>query len=198
MGIRGQYKNKTCRACGCSEPVKARGFCLRHYARLNRKGSIEVNSKSSKGMDFLRGLCGGTADDCVIWPFRISMYGYPILSWRGKSYRANRVVCRLAHGKPESVQMHAAHSCGNSSCVNPSHIRWATAKENISDKRDHGTHFLGARVHNAILDEADVLQILKKLKAGETCASIGREFGVSRAAISKIKSGKNWGHISGD
>lgn len=198
MGFRGQHKNKVCRALGCSEPIKARGCCSRHYARLRLRGSIESNNKASAGMGFLRSLCRGDEDNCIAWPFRLAhTNGYPSLSWRGRSYRAHRVSCRLAHGKPSSPEMHAAHLCGNKECVNPKHLRWSTAKENISDKVRHGTFLQGSRVPTSILDESDILNVVKRLERKETCASIARKFGVSRSTISKIKNGNNWGHISG-
>jgi hypothetical protein len=53
------------------------------------------------------------------------------------------------------------------------------------------------RDRSAKLDEASVLEIVRRLSEGQSCASLGRAFGVTPEAISAIKHGKNWGHVTG-
>ena len=80
-------------------------------------------------------------DGCLLWPFQISTTGYGRLEVNGKKKIASRYVCELAHGEPPTRQHEAAHSCGNSKCVNPKHLRWATHTENEADKLVHGTKY---------------------------------------------------------
>jgi len=47
------------------------------------------------------------------------------------------------------------------------------------------------------LTEDQVLLIWADLQAGQSCASIGRQYGVTPEAISAIKLGKNWSHVTG-
>lgn len=60
-------------------------------------------------------------------------------------------------------------------------------RDNLKVRREAGS---------GILTEAEVVRIKKLLKKGEmTNAEIGRKFGVTSWAISRIKCGKNWKHI---
>ncbi len=86
-------------------------------------------------------------DDCLAWPFALKSDGYGQLMFRGKNTRAHRVMCMLAHGEPPHPGYLACHSCGKGreACVNPRHLRWASAYENMADKITHGTHNRGER-----------------------------------------------------
>lgn len=183
---------KICSQLGCTKLVNALGMCAAHYKRQRLYGDPLANKKRSGNMSWLRNIIKLNSQDCIEWPFFYSVHGYPLLSWRGLTLRAHRVACRLAHGKPQNINLHAAHSCGNKRCVNPKHIRWATALENISDKKIHGTMAIGSKVWSSILNEEDVKQIRECLRSGQTCAHIARQHGVSRSTISKIKNGNNW------
>lgn len=53
------------------------------------------------------------------------------------------------------------------------------------------------RARSAKLSEGDVKAIAKMLAEGASCAGIGRKFSVTAEAISAIKHGRNWSHITG-
>lgn len=53
------------------------------------------------------------------------------------------------------------------------------------------------RKRAAKLTEANVTDIARRLSEGQSCASIGRLYSVTPEAISAIKHGKNWGHVTG-
>jgi uncharacterized protein (DUF433 family) len=48
----------------------------------------------------------------------------------------------------------------------------------------------------AVLTEIEVREIKRMLADGETCTNIAHKFGVSRTAISAIKSKRNWRHVA--
>lgn len=48
---------------------------------------------------------------------------------------------------------------------------------------------------NALLNEADVIKIRQRIKAGETIAQIARDYSVNRSTVSRIKSGQLWGNL---
>lgn len=84
----------------------------RLYARAGRRGACVV-------------LSGATAK------------GYPVVTINGRQYGAHRLVCEWAWG-PAPGGAQALHSCDNSRCVSPAHLRWGTHAENMADKVARG------------------------------------------------------------
>ncbi len=50
----------------------------------------------------------------------------------------------------------------------------------------------GEKNPNAKLTRADIAKIDAALLAGRSCADIGREFGVSKSCIQKVKRSETW------
>jgi hypothetical protein len=134
-----------------------------------------------------------STDECILWPHRVGKDGYGTVKRGGKIYAAHRQVCEMAHGQPFEGA-HAAHSCGQRRCINPRHLRWATAKENVHDMFLHGTFPHGERSGNASLNNTQVAQILNDARAQCEIADI---YGVSQSTISNIKTGRRWRHVTG-
>lgn len=126
-------------------------------------------------------------DECVLWDRgRAGKYG-AIRS----GVRCHRRVCEWYHGEP-AAGMHAAHSCGHPLCVNPRHLRWATAAENIADKAKHGTNLKGERHNMAKLTVATVREV--RVAKG-SLAGIAKQFGMSKSQVHRIHTGESWGHV---
>lgn len=87
--------------------------------------------------DFVQSALMSDTDQCILWPFNIHPSGYPTTSLDGVGMRVHRHVCEKSHGQPARPELHAAHNCGVKACINPKHLRWATAKENEADKKLH-------------------------------------------------------------
>lgn len=122
-------------------------------------------------------------DECVLWPFKVDMKGYPYAKHKNRAYRPTRLMCRIANGPTPAGKVHAAHQCGNKACMNPLHLRWATPKENEADKRRHG------RIPHKISDNA-VLEVRAAYDAGVGVKHLGRKYGVSHSTISRIVHGR--------
>ncbi|WP_409574795.1 HNH endonuclease [Sphingopyxis sp. PET50] len=109
----------------------------------------------------------------------------------GKPTRVSRIVCERKNGPEPFPGAQAAHFCGNATCVNPSHLRWATKSENELDKVKHGTHHRGERHHNRSLTEEDVRRI-RKLCQTMLHREVASMFGIHRMTVGKIARRKRW------
>lgn len=127
-------------------------------------------------------------DWCVIWPFSTTR-GYGRFNHLGKAYYAHRFMCELAHGPAPSDIHEAAHSCGDSTCVNPRHLSWKTPTENGLDCRQHGTH---VRSRYGSAGKITMLQAetIRGLKGARTLRELADEYGVSESCISNVWVGK--------
>jgi hypothetical protein len=144
--------------------------------------------------DFLRSLVGTTEQNCILWPYGKNDRGYGLATIGGVQRAASNWMCRLAYGEPFLIWNNAAHSCCNPACVNPNHLRWATHAENMADRKLHGTVNRGERNGKTTLTEADVIAIRE---APAKLKPLMERYGLSKHAISKIRSGKRWGHVGG-
>lgn len=129
-----------CAAEGCEQRSDRRGLCPIHYQRLRRHGNLDgVRTPSRSTARFIDAVSATASEDCILWPFSRHKDGYGKARHGGKNGCAHRIVCELVHGAPPSETHQAAHQCGNSACVNPRHLRWATPLENGQDKVAHRT-----------------------------------------------------------
>lgn len=94
----------------------------------------------------------------------------------------HRVICIAVHGDAPTAAHEVAHSCGNSLCCNPAHVRWATAAENLLDRLQHGTL--------STLSVAQIFEIREARSAPAT--ELAERYGVDPSAIHGIRSGRKW------
>lgn len=141
---------------------------------------------------FLRAHVDYAGDDCLDWPYGLSDRGYGLAVIGGKQRAASRWMCILAHGEPVGARSQAAHKCGRPKCVNPRHLRWATHRENMQDRLAHGTENDGERNWKTTITADDVRAIRA---APNRLAPLVEKYGLTKHAISKIRSGKRWIHV---
>ena len=79
------------------------------------------------------------------------------------------------------------------SCINPRHLRWASATGNAADRLADDTHNRGERCGTSKLTESEVLEIYA---SGESQQVLASRYGVSQSAVSFIKLGKRWGWLT--
>jgi len=195
--IRAKNKGAKCAAGPCDRPAAKRGWCIEHYGRWQRHGNPDAGRVSPDTLRaWIVGRVSTTSDECLKWPFGTAGLGRGVLTAEGEREYAHRLMCTLAHGPAPTPEHEAAHSCGkgHEGCVNPRHLRWATAKENHADMVVHGTVPRGRNNAQAKLGEADVQDIRSRLGI-EPYSAISQRFGVSKSLIYQIKAGRVWGWL---
>jgi hypothetical protein len=132
-------------------------------------------------------------DSCWNWTASVNTYGYGCFWWDKKQHQSHRISWLIAYGKQSDKLL--LHSCDNPRCVNPEHLREGTQADNMKDKVSRRRHAFGERNAQSRLTEAQVLAIKEKHANGATMRGLGREYGVSKTAISQIVKGKHWVHL---
>lgn len=184
-----------CKIEGCNRPtkVKARDLCNLHYRRFQRHGDPLAGRVAHGELQrFIAEVAqSDEKTDCITWPYG-GVKGSYGSAWSQK-YKAmmhpHTQVCEMAHGHKPTEKHEAAHECGNRTCVNPNHIRWATRSENQMDRVKHGTSNRGDAHGMSKLKPSDVHKIREMRQSQRV---IAREFGIDQSTVSQIKSGARW------
>lgn len=135
-------------------------------------------------------------DACWNWKAGTNHDGYGLFQLGPKLLRAHRVAYALRHGAaPDSLVLR--HQCDNRRCVNPSHLLPGTKKQNMEEAVERGRNAHGERHGRAKLDEAKVLNLRLRYRAGEPIGILAAEFGVAGPVAYRAATGRTWAHIGG-
>lgn len=146
--------------------------------------------------EFIQAVIDWDSDECTpAWPFSFGAGGYPQAHLDGRCRVVHRWLSLRLHGEPPTNSHQSAHFCGNRTCLNPRHLRWATPKENNEDSVRHGTRVRGERSPLARLTAEAVVEIRQALSVGEYQAVVAERFGVTRSAIGHIAQRRTWRHL---
>jgi hypothetical protein len=134
---------------------------------------------------------------CWLW-MGMTNGRYPLIKVSKRNVYVHRYVCEQTHGLPEGQQ--ALHKCDVPLCVNPDHLYPGTQKQNMQDCIARGrisrvgarTPQRGADRPRAKLTDQQAVEIKISEEKGTVLSA---KYGVSRAIISQIKSGKRWRHV---
>lgn len=134
---------RICEIEGCGNKHACYGLCRKHLYRKVTFGDPLKTGKSVRGevLNYLNEVVFNWADKeaCLIWPYYRDNVGYAIYSGGYKAgYNTKFVpnmICQKIHGPKPGKEYQAAHSCGQGlkGCVNPHHLRWLTASDNIRE-----------------------------------------------------------------
>lgn len=109
--------------------------------------------------------------------------------------RSHRFAYELYVGSiPEGMSI--LHSCDNPPCVNPAHLRPGTHLENQRDKVERNRTPRGERSGSAKLKESQVIEIRRRLSAGEPKKAVAAEFGIHLHYVYRISAGEVWKNIA--
>lgn len=105
------------------------------------------------------------------------------------------VICTAFHGPRPSVKHQVAHWNGDKTDNRPENLRWVTCAENHADKKRHGRTSAGVINPKAKLTEDQVREIRSLRARGARTNDVAVLFGLDRHTVSRIVSGKLWGHV---
>jgi hypothetical protein len=115
---------------------------------------------------------------------------------RGEHIYAHRFIYQMTHGLlPDDLVVR--HKCDEEPCVNPRHLIEGTLSDNTRDKfeRGRGPNRKGEKHPLARLSDNDVREIRQLRALGRKEATVAEQFGICRAQVYRIVTGRNWGHI---
>lgn len=125
-------------------------------------------------------------------------YLFVALSRNGtaRQVKVHRIVMRSFIGEPFGLQVN--HKNGIREDNRLSNLEYVTAKENVQHSINVlGSNRLGEGNPNSALSDEQVIEIMRLINSEMyTQEEIGKRFGVSQITISRISTGKSWGHLS--
>lgn len=117
---------------GCEKKHLANGLCAAHHSQ--RRAGTELRPARTLGMPVHDrfNLYVDKSGDCWEWTGYKNKKGYGIFN-PTTSVAAHRVSFELANGPiPEGAEVD--HRCLNRGCVNPTHLRLTTRKQNMENR----------------------------------------------------------------
>ncbi len=166
--------------------------------KLNRSDWMEINykykiQKNGKILSFRYGK--------PLNP-NVTKCGYEIvcLYFNGKKkwFSVHRLIAlvHIENGNPIKFNV-VNHKDGNKRNNKVSNLEWTTASRNKKHSFEIGTSKAtkSENANFAVLTVNKVKQIKHLLENNESCASIGRKFGVTTSNICRIKKGKTWRNV---
>lgn len=120
--------------------------------------------------------------------------GYAYLHVERKTVRRHVLVAETFHG-PRPAGHVVRHKNGKARDDRATNVCWGTQADNCADTVKHGRSTKGVRSSQAKLTAAQVKEIKRRLRSGESGSVLSAEFRISQPVISEIKTGKLWTHI---
>lgn len=134
-------------------------------------------------------------EGCWLWTgaVRGTGYGNVSLGGRGRGLQAAHRVSWELHNGPILDGLCVLHACDVRNCVRPDHLFLGTILDNNRDAKAKGRNNRGERVPSHKLSTAEAIAVRASTgPLGETAA----EYGISKAAVSMIRRGLRWGHLT--
>lgn len=138
---------------------------------------------------------GENEDDCWQWMAMKSADGYGAIRNMGKRLIASRYSYEYHNNTIIPKGLLVCHSCDNPPCTNPKHLFLGTMSDNIMDASRKGllNRAKGEKSGRAKLNNEQVIEIFRSTENPKILAAY---YGVEIKAITRIKSGINWSHIT--
>jgi hypothetical protein len=146
-------------------------------------------------------------DDCWEWTGYRGAMGHGQIQAEFPDRRitgSHRAAWMLTNG-PIPDGLHVLHKCDNPPCCNPSHLFLGTQADNNRDcfKKKRSVHFVarnswprGDSSWRSKITDAQALEILALVKAGNPRETLAPKYGITASAITKIINGKSRKHLT--
>lgn len=120
-----------CAILSCPRSATVRGHCRNHYIRERGRGRIPKLDRPAAIERFRNSYKVDPETGCHIWQGSLNRGGYGLFWADGKTVSAHRWIYKKVVG-PVDDTLHLDHfKCDRPACVNPLHVRPATARENV-------------------------------------------------------------------
>lgn len=164
------------------------------------------------------------SDECWEWTAHRCRLGYGRFRLGGEVQGAHRIAWELSNGCLLG-DLYCLHSCDNPGCVNPSHLRQGTQKDNMRDMIKKGRYpklrnmpagddhwsrrrpeliargprhgaYVKGEIHRCTkLTESDVSAIRQQRGGGALLRELADKFGISISTAGNICQRKTWAHV---
>lgn len=116
---------------------------------------------------------------CKDHGYKGSGRGYANVALNGK-YIGRHVVALIQYTGEQPEGRVAMHVCDNPRCIEPTHLRWGTQRDNMRDKVAKGRH------HNGTSKSVDIAEARRLRADGLTFQEVADIYGVSRQAVHSL------------
>ena len=177
----------------------AHSNCVVEYRPIANYPAYRVGSDGTVWTSRIQGKYSRVGGQWRQLRFANAGHGYQVVSLTNDSGRRMFYVHSLvleAFVCPRPAGMQACHYPDQSPLNNSvGNLRWDTPLGNIRDKAENGTQPIGEKNPRAKLTSSDVVEIRRRVAAGDTKKRIAREYGVTDTLVRMIELRKCWKHV---
>jgi hypothetical protein len=128
---------------------------------------------------------------CWLWTGDVGSDGYGRMVIDKRMRPAHRLSWERHRGRITNG-LWVLHRCDVKLCINPDHLFLGTAIDNNADCMAKGRNQRRERHWAAKLNSQSVAIIRQRLSDGEMPSRLAREFGISAASVTDVKTGRTW------
>jgi hypothetical protein len=137
--------------------------------------------------------------ECWLWLSGTDKDGYGEFRLDNITFKAHRIMYEIIKG-PIDDDMEICHSCNNTSCVNPYHMRQGTSQDNANDRIISKTVPMGSSHINSTLTEENIFQIFDDIDCDKfkSFDDLCINYNITRTVVLNILNRKSWNHVTND